>query len=233
MATLKHFNQFIEKIPKSIEYLERRIQENGNELFQLSFNDEEIIVVTAFFISIIGTQEEEKLIPIIEAYIGESWRYHFDGKWALCPENKDRAFLKPVIYWGDGSPRHWPWEEIVEIIKSLNGNKVFILGNHDGMNLIAALHVLKIKHHSILDLKIKDSELGVQPITLCHYPMLSWNQSHRGAWNIYGHHHGSKKDIENGLTYRHLDVSVENQNYEPISFAEVKTKITQQYMERT
>ena len=120
----EHFNQFIEKIPKSIEYLERRIQENGNELFQLSFNDEEIIVVTAFFISIIGTQEEEKLIPIIEAYIGESWRYHFDGKWALCPENKDRAFLKPVIYWGDGSPRHWPWEEIVEIMNEKNKESV-------------------------------------------------------------------------------------------------------------
>jgi calcineurin-like phosphoesterase family protein len=150
-------------------------------------------------------------------------------------ENWNKKVTSPddtVYHLGDFAFKYSS-QEIINIINRLNGKKVFILGNHDGANLLGALHFLKLKSYQLLDLKIKDAELGTQHVTLCHYPMISWNQSHRGAWNLFGHHHGSVKDISKFLTPRHLDLSVENHNYSPISFDEVKVLITKQHMERT
>lgn len=124
----------------------------------------------------------------------------------------------------------WSMQNVAETIDGLHGNKIFIIGNHDKPSVTEALDYLGIEYHIILDLQIKDDELGYQPITLCHYPMLSWNQSHRGAWNLFGHHHGSTTDILHGLSYRHLDVGVDKHNFTPISFDQVKTIITKQYM---
>jgi len=123
-------------------------------------------------------------------------------------------------------------DQIVAILKRLNGKIIYVLGNHDGNAVLAALDEVGIPYAGLRDIVIKDPEMeyGEQCITLCHYPMITWNKSHRGAWQLYGHHHGSKKDFENKLTYSQLDVSVEAHNYTPVSYEEVKTIITKQYL---
>ena len=144
----------------------------------------------------------------------------------------DKVKAEDTVYvLGDLAFRH-STSAIVEILKRLNGKIIYVLGNHDGEAVKSALDRLNISYTSLRDIVVADPEMegGKQAITLCHYPMISWNKAHRGAWQLYGHHHGSKKDFADKLTYAQLDVSVEAHNYAPVSYEEVKTIITKQYM---
>lgn len=84
-----------------------------------------------------------------------------------------------------------------KLIKSyrdkLNGVIYLTPGNHDNYKEIiksgAFQGVQGYFDVSIIDPEIEDT----QRVTVCHYPMVSWNQSHRGAWQIHGHHHGVYK----------------------------------------
>jgi calcineurin-like phosphoesterase family protein len=95
---------------------------------------------------------------------------------------------------------------------------IWILGNHDR----------KVKE-GIMSSKGRDikicqymEEVGVngQEITLCHYSMRKWNKSHYGTWHLYGHSHGTLPPY--GLS---MDVGVDNQNFYPVSFDEVKARM--------
>jgi calcineurin-like phosphoesterase family protein len=55
-------------------------------------------------------------------------------------------------------------------------------------------------------------------ITLCHYAMRVWNKSHHGAWQLYGHSHGSLPDDPNSLSF---DVGVDCWAYTPINLRTV------------
>ena len=57
-------------------------------------------------------------------------------------------------------------------------------------------------------------------ITLCHYAMRSWEQSHYGSWHLYGHHHGMLPPY--GLSF---DVGVDCWGYRPVSLAQVREKM--------
>ena len=65
----------------------------------------------------------------------------------------------------------------------------WIKGNHDKKALV------QYRKKATTLSEIKDTFIGVGPeqekqkITLCHYPMLTWNCSHHGAWQLFGHHH--------------------------------------------
>lgn len=99
----------------------------------------------------------------------------------------------------------------LEIIPDLHGKKHLILGNHDknlshyALSLfdgVAAYH--EIKYDGTL-------------LTLCHYPMRSWNQMHYGSWNLHGHSHGNIKD-----RWRHqVDVGVDCWDYRPVSIDQI------------
>ena len=54
-------------------------------------------------------------------------------------------------------------------------------------------------------------------ITLCHYAMRVWNKSHFDAWHLYGHSHACL-----GSVGKSLDVGVDNHDFFPWSFDEVK-----------
>lgn len=95
----------------------------------------------------------------------------------------------------------------VRLLDSLNGIKYLILGNHD-----KGITPNKFKKvDNLMNLWIKDDDVR---FTLCHYPMLSWYQSNRGAYQLYGHVHGRKMNT----TEKQLDVGVDVNNYSPISY---------------
>ncbi len=54
-------------------------------------------------------------------------------------------------------------------------------------------------------------------IVLCHYAMLSWEISHYGSWQLYGHHHGAL----NTESRYSIDVGVDVWGYKPVTLAEI------------
>ena len=95
----------------------------------------------------------------------------------------------------------------------LKGKKIILKGNHDRHNK----NQLPFLEDSILELKIEKHI----SITLCHYPMYSWNGSYHNNLHLYGHVHDS---LFIG-SYNSLNVGCDNNNYTPISYEEVREKI--------
>ena len=64
------------------------------------------------------------------------------------------------------------------------------------------LDLLDSGHISSLD-KIKEIKYNKTKIVMCHYPMVVWNQSHRGSIQLHGHCHGTLhnfgKSVDVGL----------------------------------
>ncbi len=100
------------------------------------------------------------------------------------------------------------------IFRRLNGSKILIAGNHDKKMLKDPRFVALFQSvHDLLEISINK-----QHIVLCHYAMKVWNKSHYGAWQLYGHSHGSLPDDPHSLS---IDVGVDCHNYTPISFDQV------------
>jgi calcineurin-like phosphoesterase family protein len=73
---------------------------------------------------------------------------------------------------------------------------------------------------------ILDIEIEGQPISICHYPMISWNRSHFGAWQLFGHHHKQKSGGNPGrldtlIVGKQLNINLEFHDYKPWSFLEI------------
>ena len=80
----------------------------------------------------------------------------------------------------------------------------------------------------ILDEEVSD---GFQDIILCHYPMVVWDKSHRGSWQLFGHVHGML-DGDKRLSPNQMDIGVDSNNFRPISYQEVKEIITINNLDR-
>jgi calcineurin-like phosphoesterase family protein len=81
-----------------------------------------------------------------------------------------------------------------------------VIGNHDKRSRCGCFEGIS----DVLSISINGKR-----IWLSHYPHRSWPGSHRGAWHLYGHCHGTldrSSDVEMGLSC--LDVGVDNcENY--------------------
>lgn len=98
-------------------------------------------------------------------------------------------------------------ESAQAIFDRLNGDKHFILGNHD--------HIVPKGWSSVQN--YKEIKVEGYDITLMHYAMRTWNHSHTGSWHLFGHTHG--KLVDNGSLS--FDVGVDCFKYYPVSFLEV------------
>jgi calcineurin-like phosphoesterase family protein len=109
-------------------------------------------------------------------------------------------------------------ERAIAIVKRLAGQKYLVFGNHD-----KALRKDKdFLGHWIWTKDMTDITVGSQRIVLAHYAMRVWNQSHRGAWQLHGHSHGSLKEEPHLLQ---CDVGVDCWNQRPVSFEELAAKM--------
>ncbi len=108
--------------------------------------------------------------------------------------------------------RRW----VTEYLNRMNGNKIFILGNHDQrFKQTISQYVSSV--HDILDIQIKEGNEKYN-ITFCHYPMLTWNKSCHGSWQLHAHCHGT---LPNSLRLQH-DVGIFCNNLFPFSFENIK-----------
>lgn len=115
------------------------------------------------------------------------------------------------------------------IIPRLNGHINLIIGNHDRKNL-------RQGYMSYFDMVVPQLQIEIEDnsIYLNHYPFLCYGGSYRGVWQLFGHVHSRPQ--ADGLDISRLrvllptqyDVGVDNNNFTPISYREVKEKIESQ-----
>lgn len=63
-------------------------------------------------------------------------------------------------------------------------------------------------------------------IMLNHYPMRSWDKSHYGSWQLYGHVHGA---IPDDPTVLQIDVGVDSHSFQPWSFEQIEYLMKKKY----
>lgn len=82
-------------------------------------------------------------------------------------------------------------EYLCEIISTLKGKKILIKGNHEKIKDLR----LRQLFSEICDYKeISDNSKDVQAnVVLSHYPILMWNNQHKGWIHLYGHVHQSEE----------------------------------------
>lgn len=101
-------------------------------------------------------------------------------------------------------------------LDKLKGKKHLIIGNHDG-SWMKKVELSKY-FESVERLKVFGN--GKCKVTLCHYPMMSFE----GNYLIYGHIHNNKNDTYWPLLKtmnQALNASVEINNYMPVTFEEL------------
>ncbi|MDE5628656.1 MAG: metallophosphoesterase [Muribaculaceae bacterium] len=121
-------------------------------------------------------------------------------------------------------------EEWNRILSRLNGKIYLILGNHDLNNIRQG--VTDVFEYVAMSMCI---QIGKKKIYLNHFPYLCFEGGyHNDVWQLFGHVHtrasNSGIDAER-LRYLYptqLDVGVDNNNFTPLSFTEVRAKILKQ-----
>lgn len=79
-----------------------------------------------------------------------------------------------------------------DILPRLNGEKHLVYGNHDTV-LNNALHVFKSVS------QIATIQDAGRSVCLCHYPLLSYENSVYGGYHVFGHIHNNPCDVASDL----------------------------------
>nr|WP_309504499.1 metallophosphoesterase [uncultured Roseovarius sp.] len=100
---------------------------------------------------------------------------------------------------------------LMSIFEKLPGkSRHFVTGNHDREA------VLQLPWDSVNSLvEVQDGPKN-QKHTLCHYPLLTWNHSRRGALNLFGHVHDNWKGSRNSI-----NVGVDVWDFMPVRFEDI------------
>ena len=119
--------------------------------------------------------------------------------------------------------------EWTRLLDRLNGRIYLILGNHDLKNIRQGF--LGRFEHVAMQMRI---EIGKRKIYLCHYPFLCFEGGYKDVWQLFGHVHTSRNNtgIDAGrLQYLYptqYDVGVDNNDFTPVSYEQVRAKIIKQ-----
>lgn len=101
----------------------------------------------------------------------------------------------------------WDKKRLASIADSLNGSIHLILGNHD-WNMLSALKKARFAGvHDTLYVRYNSDRFW-----LSHYAHLTWPNSHRGTYHVFGHSHGMRTGVG-----RSCDVGVDCWSYTPVS----------------
>lgn len=157
------------------------------------------------------------------------------SRWNSVVTSNDIVFVLGDVFWFNNS------KEIKKITEQLNGKMIYIVpGNHDD---VSAYHRVDPDRVVVLDSEVMLHLQGVfqeKPskmleMYLSHCPMATWPHRERGSVNLFGHiHSGPRVNPENsdaditlwkGMQY---DVGVDNNDYTPISLAQVFVKLSEQ-----
>ena len=147
----------------------------------------------------------------------------------VVPENGTVFHLGDFAFGGSGL-----WNSI---IPRLNGQIYLIMGNHDRKNLRQGYMDKFVSVVPQMQIEIEE-----RSIYLNHYPFLCYGGSYRGedsVWQLFGHVHsgplssGADSDRLVHLFPYQYDVGVDNNDFTPISWNQVKERINKQVSEWT
>lgn len=137
----------------------------------------------------------------------DAMHHHIIGSWNTEIKSEDEVYIL-----GDVSMSN----HALDILNQLNGKLYLVRGNHDTSRLLRQIsarfewvkdyYSLKTPHH----------------IVLSHYPMLVWDRSHYGSWQLHGHCHGQL----NAPVSTRLDVGWDVFK-RPVSYLEVAEILSQ------
>ena len=135
-----------------------------------------------------------------------------------------------VFHLGDfclGGPEEW-----TRILERLNGKIYLIVGNHDIRNIAQGYR--GSFEHIAMQMYI---EIGKRKIFLNHCPFLCFGGAYKDTWQLFGHVHTSPRSTNidtprlNALFPTQYDVGVDNNNFAPVSYKEVRSTILKQVEE--
>ena len=106
--------------------------------------------------------------------------------WNRVVHNNDNVYILGDIGREGGNKDN---EYLCEIISTLKGNKILVQGNHEKLNDNRLRQLFK----EIVPYKeITDNYNSINhKLVLCHYPIIFWNNQHKGWLHLYGHVHMS------------------------------------------
>lgn len=132
-----------------------------------------------------------------------------------------------VFHLGDfclGGSAEW-----TKVLDRLNGKIYLITGNHDMKNLRQGY----ANRFDLITMQLH-IEIGKQKIYLNHYPFLCYGGSYKDTWQLFGHVHTSKNNTGKDASRLDMlfptqyDVGVDNNDFTPVSFEQVKAIIQKQ-----
>jgi len=119
-----------------------------------------------------------------------------------------------------------------DFLHKLKGKKYLIIGNHD-KDWMKRTDLPKYFESAE---RMMEISTGAHKVTLCHYPMMTWNAISKGSYMIHGHIHNNT-DADYFQFIRNmpniLNAGVEINDYKPVSFNDLiknnqRFKITSQ-----
>lgn len=120
-----------------------------------------------------------------------------------------------------------------KVLDRLNGHIYLTYGNHDLKNI--RQRVSDRFEYVGMQMRI---EIGKQKIYLNHYPFLCFEGGYKDVWQLFGHVHTRKNNtgVDAGrLQYLYptqYDVGVDNNDFTPVSYEQVRSIIKKQIEKR-
>jgi len=140
------------------------------------------------------------------------------SKWNRKVASGDDVYVLGDMFWGLKD------YQIQKIMDRLHGKKHLIIGNHDQLNH----NINSNRWAEIVESKIL--EMHNTAVVLTHHPQMEWDHYYYDSYHLYGHVHGTLNLARYTMLRPHKnmncwDVGVDNNNFEPVSFEEIKVKI--------
>ncbi|MDD5604278.1 MAG: hydrolase [Eubacteriales bacterium] len=134
-------------------------------------------------------------------------------QWNNCVGESDTVYILGDLFFRNAVSAD-------EYLSRLHGKKHLIKGNHDKDWMKKA----DLEKHFISISGMLEINDGSHKITLCHYPMMTWNSIAKDSYHIYAHIHNNTdaayfqllKSMPNAL-----NAGVDINHFQPVTFSEL------------
>ena len=158
----------------------------------------------------------------IVQYCGRPWTFEEQTEQLISRWNSRVGEYDDVYHLGDFAfASRKQYDQVVEIIKRLNGNIHFIRGNHCDAELWEMIEQTRLPHVVWIKDYAKIRVQG-QKVILSHYPYVTWDSAHHGSWHCFGHTHGSFEGFG-----KSMDVGIDaHPDFQVFSWDEICAKMS-------